>query len=66
MKDGIIRLNDYLCYLAIAVIAFAGYSVYGALGGLGGFVAGSVIAGFWLVLSGIYDEIRKVTAAKGL
>ncbi|MHA7116169.1 hypothetical protein ACX0KM_18710 [Pseudomonas promysalinigenes] len=66
MKDGIIRLNDYLCYLAIAVIAFAGYSAYGALGGLGGFVAGSVIAGFWLVLSGIYDEIRKVTASKGL
>lgn len=66
MKDGIIRLNDYLCYLAIAVIAFAGYSAYGALGGLGGFVTGSVIAGFWLVLSGIYDEIRKVTASKGL
>lgn len=65
MKDGIIRLNDYLCYLAIAVATFAGYSAYGAFGGLGGFIVGAVLAGFWLVLSGIYDELRKVTASKG-
>lgn len=66
MKDGIIRLNDYLCYLAIAIAAFVGYAGYGVVGGLGGFVAGAVLAGVWLVLSGIYDELKKITASKGL
>lgn len=66
MKDGIIRLNDYLCYFAIAIITYLGYATYGLFGGLGGFVVGAVLAGFWLVLSGIYDELRKVTASKGL
>ncbi|MCF4971837.1 MULTISPECIES: hypothetical protein [Pseudomonas] len=66
MKDGIIRLNDYLCYLAIAIVTYAGFITYGMFGGLGGFVVGAVIAGFWLVLSGIYDELKKLTNAKGL
>ncbi|WP_288098149.1 hypothetical protein [Pseudomonas sp.] len=66
MKDGIIRLNDYLCYFAIVAVAFAGYATYGEWGAIGGFVAGAVMAGFWLVLSGIYDELKKITASKGL
>ena len=33
MKDGIIRLNDYLCYFAIVAVAFAGYAIYGEWGG---------------------------------
>ena len=66
MKDGIIRLNDYLCYLAIAIVTYGGFVTYGMFGGLGGFVVGAVIAGFWLVLSGIYDELKKITASKGL
>lgn len=65
MKDGIIRLNDYLCYLAIAIAAFAGYSVYGVFGALGGFILGAVLAGFWLVLSGIYDEVKRIGLTKG-
>ncbi|ROO35371.1 hypothetical protein BIV08_04255 [Pseudomonas sp. AF76] len=64
MKDGIIRLNDYLCYLAIAILAFVGYHMHGVLGGLGGFIIGAVFAGFWLVLSAIYDEVKRIGLAK--
>jgi hypothetical protein len=47
-------------------VAFAGYAIYGEWGAIGGFIAGAVMAGFWLVLSGIYDELKKITASKGL
>ncbi|MEE4341419.1 hypothetical protein V2J66_07320 [Pseudomonas alliivorans] len=64
MKNAIIRLNDYLCYLAIAIAAFAGYISFGEWGVIGGFVIGAVFAGFWLVLSGIHDELKKLTTGK--
>ncbi|AMA46279.1 hypothetical protein [Pseudomonas alabamensis] len=64
MKNSIIRLNDYLCYLAIAFAGLAGYASLGAMGAIGGLVIGAVFAGFWLVLSGIYDELKKLTAGK--
>lgn len=66
MKDGIIRLNDYLCYFAIAIVTYIFFTLYGAFGAIGGFVLGAVFAGFWLVLSAIYDELKKLTASKGL
>ncbi len=65
MKDGIIRLNDFLCYFAIAILAFVGYHAYGIMGGVGGFVIGAVFAGFWLVLSAIYDEVKRIGLTKG-
>ncbi|MBA1228793.1 hypothetical protein G7013_03900 [Pseudomonas viridiflava] len=64
MKDSIIRLNDYLCYLTIAFAGLAGYISIGVMGAIGGLVVGSVFAGFWLVLSGIYDELKKLTLGK--
>ena len=66
MKDSIIRLNDYLCYFAIVAVAFAGYAIYGEWGAIGGFIAGAVMAGFGLVLSGISDDLKKITASQGL
>lgn len=66
MKDSIIRLNDYLCYFLIIAAMLFGYTSLGLLGVLVGFVVGAVLAGFWLVLSGIYDELKKITASRGL
>ncbi len=66
MKDSIIRLNDYLCYLVVLLCIIVGFASYSFLGALGGFVVGAVMAGFWLVLSGIYDELKKANASRGI
>ncbi|MCY1295245.1 hypothetical protein D9M70_445750 [compost metagenome] len=66
MKDSIIRLNDYLCYFAIVALMFVGFSAYNVIGAIGGFIVGAVLAGFWMVLSAIYSELKKISAARGL
>lgn len=65
MKDSVIRLNDFLCYVAIAVATYIGYAAYNVFGAIGGFVLGAVLAGFWLVLSGIYDELKSANRNLG-
>lgn len=66
MKDTIIGLNDFLCYVAIIALMIVGFVAYSVIGAIAGFVFGAVLAGFWMVLSGIYTELKKITASRGL
>jgi len=67
MKNLAIKINDFLVGFGLFVIAlFTFFALVGGAGWLGlvfgvcALVAWSIGAGLWCVLSGIYDELKKI------
>lgn len=64
MKDLIIDLNNFLAYVSVLALAVLGFAGWGVVGCIGGFVVGSVVSGVWFLLSGIYDELKRLNATQ--
>lgn len=64
VKDLIISLNNFLAYVSVLALALLGFAGWGVIGCISGLVAGSVISGVWFLLSGIYDELKKLNATR--
>lgn len=65
VKDMIVRVNDYICYILLAIVCIGSMLVgavnpiYGAVFGVVGLVLFAFITGYWFVLSTIADNAQK-------
>lgn len=67
MKNLAIKINDFLVAVGLfLILVITGLALLGGGGfpavliGLAGLVVWAIAAGFWCVLSGIYDELKKM------
>ena len=71
IKNLVIRVNDYLCYIIFALVCITAFltgmvnPVHGAVVGVVGLILFSLFAGLWFVLSSICDSVqRQVTVSE--
>lgn len=51
-----IKINDWLMVVLVITLALVGHLLTPVIGALAGVIIGSIIGGFWFVLSGIYHN----------
>lgn len=71
LKDMVIRICDYLCYIIFALVCITAFltgmvnPIHGAVVGVVGLILFSLFAGLWFVLSSICDSVqRQVTVSE--
>jgi hypothetical protein len=67
MKNFAIKINDFLVSLGLfLVVLFTGLALAGGAGwvgiagGLIGILVWAIVSGWWCLLSGMYDELKKI------
>lgn len=63
MKNAIIKTVDVLIYVVVFAFALLASQAWGILGGVAALVGGFVMAASWLVLSGIYQNTKRMADA---
>ena len=71
IKNLVIRVCDYLCYIILGLVCITAFltgmvnPIHGAIVGVVGLIVFSLFAGLWFVLSSICDSVqRQVTVSE--
>lgn len=65
IKNLVIRVCDYLCYIIFALVCITAFltgmvnPIHGAIVGVVGLILFSLMAGLWFVLSSICDSVQR-------
>ena len=65
IKNLVIRVCDYLCYIILALVCITAFltgmvnPIHGAVVGVVGLILFSLMAGLWFVLSSICDSVQR-------
>lgn len=65
IKNLVIRVNDFICYIGFAIVCLSAFltgmvnPIHGAVVGVVGLIVFSLMAGLWFVLSSICDSVQR-------